>query len=293
MLPIAPFGRTGHHSTRVIFGAAALGGMSEHRALATLDLIAAHGVNHIDTAASYGASEDRLAPWLRAHRHEVFLATKTGERRGAAARAELERSLVRLEVDSVDLIQMHNLVEDDEWETAFGPGGAYEALCVARDEGLVGAVGVTGHGLRIAGMHRRSLERADLDSVLLPVNHSLLSMPDYAAEVEALLELCEQRGVAVQTIKSIARRRWPDGATSGRRSWYEPLTDPGAIARAVRFVLSDQRLFLNTTSDATLLPHVLEAAAGDLTRPTEADLAADVEAEAITPLFDGASLERI
>ena len=113
------------------------------------------------------------------------------------------------------------------------------------------------------------------------------------AEVEALLALCGERGVAVQTIKSIARRRWPDGATSGRRSWYEPLTDPAAIARAVRFVLSDQRLFLNTTSDATLLPHVLEAAAGDLARPTEAELAADVEAEAITPLFDGAALERI
>lgn len=293
MIPRSRFGRTGHDSTRVIFGAAALGGMSEHRALATLDLIASHGVNHIDTAASYGASEDRLAPWLRDRRAEVFLATKTGERDGAAARAELERSLARMGVDSVDLIQMHNLVEDDEWDVAFGPGGAYEALCAARDEGLVRFVGVTGHGLRIAGMHRRSLEQADLDSVLLPVNHSLLSIPDYAADVDALLALCEERDVAVQTIKSIARRRWPDGATSGRRSWYEPLVDPAAISRAVRFVLSDPRLFLNTTSDATLLPHVLEAAAGDLSRPTDDELAADVEAEAITPLFDGAALERI
>lgn len=293
MLPLAPFGRTGHRSTRVIFGAAALGGMSEQRALATLDLIAAHGVNHIDTAASYGASEDRLAPWLAGHRHEVFLATKTGERRGADARAELERSLVRMGVDSVDLVQLHNLVEPDEWEVAFASGGAYEALCAARDEGLVRFIGVTGHGLRIARMHLRSLERAELDSVLLPVNHSLLALPDYAADVDDLLGVCEVRGVAVQTIKSIARRRWSDGATSGRRSWYEPLTDPAAIGRAVRFVLSDPRLFLNTTSDATLLPFVLDAAAGDLSRPTDAELAADVEAEGIAPLFDGAALERI
>lgn len=293
MLPRARFGRTGHSSTRVIFGAAALGSMSEARAAATLELIAAHGVDHIDTAASYGASEDRLAPWLADHRHEVFLATKTGERDGAAARAELERSLERMGVEMVDLIQMHNLVEPDEWDLAFGPGGAYEALCAARDEGLVRFIGVTGHGLRIAAMHLRSLERADLDSVLLPYNFSLASLPEYAADVDRLLALCEERDVAVQTIKSIARRRWPDGETSGRRSWYEPLTDPDAIGRAVRFVLSDPQLFLNTTSDATLLPHVLEAAAGDLSRPSDDELAADAAAAGITPLFDGAALERI
>ncbi|MGI9646718.1 MAG: aldo/keto reductase [Ilumatobacteraceae bacterium] len=292
MLPTASFGRTGHQSTRVIFGAAALGGMSQERADATLEQIAAWGVNHIDTAASYGASEDRLQPWLGTHRRGVFLATKTGERDGAAARAELERSLVRMGVDSVDMIQLHNLVEPDEWEVAFGPGGAVEALTAARDEGIVGHLGVTGHGLRIAGMHLRSLERFDFAAVLLPFNFSLMERPDYRSDVERLLAVCAEREVAVQTIKSIARGRWAE-RPERMFSWYEPLTDPEAIGRATRHALAHPQLFLNTTSDARLLPPIIEAAAGDLPAPTAADLRADVETFGITDLFDNAALERI
>lgn len=276
----------------MIFGAAALGGMKEERALATLDLALSAGVNHIDTAASYGAAEDRLKPWLVANRDEVFLATKTAERTGHGARAELERSLERMGVDSVDLIQLHNLVEDDEWDTAHAPGGAVEALFAARDEGLVSHVGVTGHGLRIPRMHLRSLERADFDSVLFPYNHVLLSNDGYRNDVEQLISVCRERAVATQTIKAIARGRWGSG-DGPRFSWYEPLTDPAAIARAVRFVLGREGLFLNSTSDARLLPIVLEAAGGDLTLPTLSDMASDVEAFGVTALFDGAQLERI
>jgi aryl-alcohol dehydrogenase-like predicted oxidoreductase len=292
-LPTAPFGRTGHSSTRVVFGAAALGGMRQERALATLDLVLAAGVNHVDTAASYGASEDRLRPWLAEHRGEVFLGTKTGERTGAGARAELERSLERMGVDHVDLVQLHNLVEDDEWEVAHGPGGAVEALEQAREEGLTRAVGVTGHGLRIPRMHLRSLERHDFASVLVPYNHVLLREPAYRADVEELLAVCAERNIAVQTIKSIARGRWAEAHEGPRFSWYEPLTDPAAIGRAVRFVLSRGQLFLNTTSDARLLPLVLEAAAGPLDPPSEEELAADEAELGITPLFDGGALERI
>ena len=291
-LPTSPFGSTGHHSTRVIFGAAALGGMSQERADTTLAQVHGWGINHIDTAASYGAAEDRLQPWLAEHRNEVFLATKTGERRGDDARAELERSLERMAVDHVDLIQLHNLVEDDEWEAAFAPGGAVEALATARDEGLVSHIGVTGHGLRIAGMHVRSLERFDFASVLFPVNFVLIDNPTYRADVEELLAVCADRGVAVQTIKSIARGRWSDENTP-HFSWYDPLTDPAAIGRAVRFVLSNPQMFLNTTSDARLLPSVVEAAVGDLTRPTDDEMRADIAHEGITPLFDGDLLERI
>jgi aryl-alcohol dehydrogenase-like predicted oxidoreductase len=291
MLPVAPFGRTGHDSTRVIFGAAALGSMSQERADATLALVHERGVNHIDTAASYGASEDLLRPWLATHRADVFLATKTGERRGPAARAELERSLERMAVERVDMIQLHNLVEEDEWEVAFAPGGAVDALASARDEGLVRFIGVTGHGLRIASMHRRSLERFDFDSVLLPVNFTMMQRPDYRPDVDALLAMCAERDVAVQTIKSIARRRWDDPETP-HRSWYEPLTDTAAIDRAVRYVLADPQLFLNTTSDATLLPAVFDAAEGQLTRPDDAELAADAETFGIRSLFDGETLER-
>jgi aryl-alcohol dehydrogenase-like predicted oxidoreductase len=293
MLPTAAFGRTGHQSTRVIFGAAALGGMNQDRADATLDLIRARGINHIDTAASYGASEDRLKPWLATHRSEVFLATKTGERSGLAARAELERSLIRMGVGQVDLIQLHNLVEPDEWDAAFAPAGAVAAMAAARDEGLVRFIGVTGHGVRIAGMHLRSLERFPFDSVLLPYNPSMLDRPDYHSDVQRLLALCADQQVAVQTIKAIARRRWAPEQAGPRFSWYEPLDDPAAIARAARFVLSNPQVFLNTTSDARKLPAVLDAASGPLDRPSDAELAADVAEFGITALFDAGDLERI
>lgn len=296
MIPTAAFGRTGHQSSRVIFGAAALGAMSQRRSDETLALIAGHGVNHIDTAAGYGESELRLAPWLVDHRDEVFLATKTGERSGAPARAELERSLERLGVDHVDLIQLHNLVEEDEWRTAFAPGGAVEAMAAARDEGLVSHIGVTGHGLRIAGMHQRSLEAFPFDSVLLPYSAVLLRDTGYRDDVERLRATCAERGVAVQTIKAIARRRWQDGDGSRRLAWYEPLRDEGAIDRAVRHVLAEADLFLNTTSDATVLPLVLEAASrldGPITAPTATELEADAEALDMQPIFDAGPLERI
>jgi aryl-alcohol dehydrogenase-like predicted oxidoreductase len=288
----AAFGRTGHESSRVLFGAAALGSMRQERADEVLETLLEFGVNHIDTAASYGDSELRVAPWMAAHRERFFLATKTEERSGDGARAGLERSLTRLGVDSVDLIQLHNLVEPDEWDTAHGPGGAVEALSRARDEGLTRFIGVTGHGLRIAGMHLRSLERFDFDSVLLPYNYTVLSDNGYRADMDALRELCQQRGVAVQTIKSIARRRWPDGA-GPRFSWYEPLADGDALVRAVRYVLGRPGLFLNSSSDARLLRPTLEAAAVGTPPPTDEEMAADVERHEIEPLFDGAALERI
>jgi hypothetical protein len=204
----------------------------------------------------------------------------------------LERSLERMGVESVDLIQLHNLVEEDEWVTAHAPGGAVEAFFRARDEGLVHHVGVTGHGLRIPRMHLRSLERANFESVLFPFNHSLMSIPEYRNDVEQLLTVCRERSVATQTIKAIARRRW--GASDAPRfSWYEPLVDPDAIARAVRYVLSREGLFLNTTSDARLLPLVLEAAQGGMIAPSDGEMAADANTFGVAPLFDGGELERI
>lgn len=293
MLDTAPFGRTGHESTRVIFGAAALGRMRQERADEVLAQLLAAGVNHLDVAASYGDAELRIGPWMAEHRQRFFLATKTGERGGDAARAELERSLERLQVDSVDLIQLHNLVEPDEWEIAHGPGGAVEALARARDEGLVRHIGVTGHGTRIARMHLRSLERFPFASVLLPYSYAALQDEAYRADVEELLAVCADREVAVQTIKAAGRRRWPDGYDGPRFSWYEPVTDAGALARSVRWVLANPQLFLNTSSDARLLPTILAAAASTEPAPSDEDLRADVAAEGIVPLFDGGALERI
>jgi aryl-alcohol dehydrogenase-like predicted oxidoreductase len=293
MIEQLQFGRTGHQSSRIIFGAAALGRMEQDRADAILDTLLEFGVNHIDTAAAYGDSELRIAPWLAAHRDRFFLATKTGERTGPEARASLERSLQRLGVDQVDLIQLHNLVEEEEWTAAHGPGGAVAALAQARHEGLTRFIGVTGHGLRIAAMHLRSLQRFDFDSVLFPYNFNLWQNPAYRAEVERLVEMCRERGIAIQTIKSVARRRWRAGDNDPHFSWYEPVQDRDALARAARWVLSHPGVFLITSSDARLLRTTLEAAQTAAPVPTETEMEADRDALGIEPLFDGAALERI
>jgi aryl-alcohol dehydrogenase-like predicted oxidoreductase len=288
----AAFGRTGHLSSRTIFGAAALGRMSQERADELLAVLDEFGVNHLDTAAAYDDSELRLAPWLVGRRADFFVATKTSERTAGGARSGLERSLERLGVDQVDLVQLHNLVEPDEWAVAHGPGGAVEGLARARDEGLTRFIGVTGHGLRIPTMHRRSLERFDFDSVLVPFNRALLRADDYRAEVEALLAICAERQVAVQTIKSVARRRWAD-ASEPHRSWYEPLPEGDALGRAVGYVLGRPQLFLNTSSDARLLRAILTAASHAGTPPSDEEMEADLRVYGVRPLFDGAALERI
>ena len=293
MIERTPFGRTGHRSTRVLFGAAALGGMKQARADQVLELLQEHGINHIDTAAMYGDSELRLAPWLRVHRGDFFLATKTAQRTAAGAREELHRSLERMQVDRVDLIQLHNLVEPDEQQIALGPGGALEALVEARAQGLTRFIGVTGHGTLAAAAHLASLARFDFDSVLLPYNPSLMAAPDYAADFEALVARCRERGAAVQTIKAIARRRWQEGDPQRRYSWYEPIRDERALARAVRWVLRRPGLFLNSSSDATLLPAVLAAASEPRPEPSHAEMLADTSALAIEPLFVRGISDRI
>jgi len=285
MIEHIPFGRTGNNSSRTIFGAAALGAMSEERANGVLDMLPGHGVNHIDTAASYGDSELRLAPWLANHRDEVFLATKTGDRTADGARESLRNSLTRLGVERVDLIQMHNLVDEAEWQTAMGPDGALEALIEARDQGLVRFIGVTGHGTRVAAMHLRSLEQYDFDSVLLPYNFAMMQQPEYADDFEALIALCQQREVAVQTIKSVARRRWTEQDEDKRFSWYMPIREPKALRRAVHYVLGRPGLFLNTSSDATILAETLTFAAESASAPDDAELTRDVTTMGIEPLF--------
>ena len=284
MIEKIPFGKTGHQSTRLIFGAAALGGMKQEKADQVLETILEFGINHIDTAASYGDSELRIGPWMREHRKRFFLASKTGDRTYDGARDSLHRSLERLRVDQLDLIQLHNLVDEKEWKTALGPHGALEALAEAREQKLVRFIGVTGHGTQVAAMHRRSLERFAFDSVLFPYNFTMLRIPQYAADVEALLKLCAARGVATQTIKSVARRRWQNDAER-KFSWSEPLRDPKAIRRAAHFVLSRPGLFLNTSSDATILRTTLEAASEAAQQPPSSEMEADIARFAMEPLF--------
>ena len=284
MIPTAMFGRTGHQSTRIIFGAAALASVSQAEADRTLETVQEYGLNHIDTAASYGDAELRLGPWLERHRSEVFLATKTGERRAPEARDEIRRSLERLRTDHVDPLQLHFLVDRDEWHVALGPGGALEAAVEARDEGLVRYIGVTGHGVEVAERHLMSLERFPFDSVLLPYSYVMMQNPRYAADFEALADVCRERGVAIQTIKAITRRPWGE-RPHDRATWYQPFDDPEALELAVHWVLGREEVFLNSVGDIGLLPRVLEAAARYRERPSDVSMRAVHEAQAAEPLF--------
>ena len=279
-----PFGRSGHHSTRTIFGAAALGQVSQAEADQTFEVLLEYGINHIDVAASYGDAELRIAPWLVRYPEHFYLATKTGERKAAAARDELHKSLERMGVDHVDLWQLHNLADPIEWDTALSSGGVIEAAVEAKAQGLVRAIGVTGHGLQIAATHRRSLERFDFDSVLLPYNYLTMQNPYYAENFNALLTECQARNVAVQTIKAIARAPWMDHEHT-RATWYAPLEDQTAIDSAVHWVLSRPGIFLNTVGDIHLLPKVLDAASRFTAGPAAEVLPALVTAQQMEPLF--------
>lgn len=278
------FGRTGHESSRVVFGAAALARVTQDVADQALDVLLQHGMNHLDVAASYGDAELRIRPWLARDRSRYFLATKTGQRRAEGAREELHRSLDRLGVDHVDLWQLHNLTDPIQWDTALSPGGAIEAAVEAREQGLVRWIGVTGHGAQVAAAHRRSLERFDFDSVLLPYDYQTMQLPYYAGNFEALAATCEERNVAIQTIKSIALRPWL-GRERTRTTWYEPLEAQTDIDLAVWWALGRPGIFLNSVGDVTLLPRVLDAASRFERRPTDDEMAALVERARPDPLF--------
>ena len=285
MIPTQPFGKTGHDSARLIFGAAALASASQSDADRTLDELLSAGINHIDVAARYGDAELRIGPWMARHRGDFFLATKTGERSYEAARDQICRSLERMRVDSIDLIQLHNLVKPEEWELALGPDGALRAAVEARDEGLVRFIGVTGHGTRVAAMHLRSLDRFAFDSVLLPYNFSMMHSPGYPEDFEALCERCQADGVAIQTIKSVARRRWPEDVAPDTTTWYQAFDNPADVERAVHWALSRPGIFVNTASDLGLLSLTIAAAQSFDGAPDDAQLRALHERTQAAPLF--------
>jgi aryl-alcohol dehydrogenase-like predicted oxidoreductase len=282
MIERAPFGATGHESSRVIFGAAALGDVSKAAADRTLEVLLEHGINHIDVAADYGDAELRIATWLR--EHEFFVATKTAKRTYREAREQIRRSLDRLGVDHVDSIQLHNLVDVIEWDIALSAGGALEAAIEARDEGLVRFIGVTGHGLSVPKMHSRSLERFPFDSVLAPYNWRQMQDPRYAETFDELAATCAERNVALQTIKSLAYRPW-EGRPQTATTWYEPLTEQADIDLAAHWVLGNPQAFLLTTGDVEILPKLLDAAERLAERPSDDQMRELAEERAMAPLF--------
>ena len=285
MIPTLTFGRTAHLSTRTLFGAAALGEVTQAEADRTMELLHTYGVNHIDTAASYGEAELRLGPWMKHHRNDFFLASKTGGRTHAEARDSIHRSLERLQTDHLDLIQLHAVIEEEEWQTAMGPGGALEAAVEARQQGLVRFIGITSHSLRAPLIHLRSLELFNFDSVLLPYNFMLMQNPTYAANFEALYAVARAKNTAVQLIKTAQRRPWGDGPHFAA-TWYEPFNDQASIDLVIHWALGRAGAFINTAGDIHILPMVLEAASRFERAPATAEMQALMQAQAAVPLWE-------
>jgi aryl-alcohol dehydrogenase-like predicted oxidoreductase len=250
MIRIQPFGSTEHNSSATIFGAAALSRVTQDVTDETLNLLDRYGVNHIDVAASYGDAELRIGPWMERRRGDFFLATKTEMRNYTDAKTGFQKSLRHLRVKGVDLIQLHNLTHPDEWEAAMG---------------------VTGHGLFAPSMHMKSLKKYDFDSVLLPWNYVLYKDERYRREFNSLLKTCRDKGVAVQTIKSLTRGPWGEKRHTAE-TWYEPFEEQKDINLAVSWVLGQGTIFLNTTGDVRLLPKALEAASLNAPKPIDAEM---------------------
>lgn len=279
-----PFGRTGHMSTATLFGAAALGRVTQKEADQTLEVLLEYGVNHLDTAASYGEAEDRMGPWMKQHRDKFFIATKTGDRDYKSAKESIHNSLKRMKIEQIDLIQLHALVHPDEWDMAMSADGALKACLEAKQQGLVKYIGVTGHGLNIAAMHKRSLERFDFDSILLPYNYVVVQDKRYSDDLERVVKMAQERNAAVQTIKSLLRGPW--GLSERFAStWYNPLTDQADIDRAVHWVLGRPGIFLNTIGDIHILPKVLDAASRFKSRPSDEEMKAMLSEQKMSNLF--------
>jgi predicted aldo/keto reductase-like oxidoreductase len=254
-------GRLGHDSSVLIYGAAALAEVDQDVADRSIQLALDAGINHFDVAASYGDAELRLGPWMPRIRERIFLATKTGERAVGDAWAQINHSLERLETDRLDLIQLHAVGDLDELDLVTGAGGALEAAVRARDEGLVGAIGITGHGDKAPSTHREALRRFPFDTVLSPLNYVLSLDPVYMGDYQELVAEVRAQDAGLMIIKTVSRRNWPDGDSRPYTTWYEPFDDQERITAATVWVLSHEEVTgIATPGDVRLLPLVIEAA---------------------------------
>tara|TARA_B100000686_G_scaffold78896_1_gene85018 strand:- start:50 stop:916 length:867 start_codon:yes stop_codon:yes gene_type:complete len=266
------FGKTGHMSSAVIFGGAALWNESQSTANKILDLLLEYDVNHIDVAAGYGDAELRIGHWMKRYRKNFFLATKTMDRDYKGVKESIMRSLDRLRTDHIDLMQMHSLSNPIEWDQAMGEEGALEALKEAKSEGLIKYIGVTGHGWTAAAMHQKSIKYFPFDSILLPWSWFISSYRNYPRDFNNTLKLCSEKNIAVQTIKAIARGPYAAGMKKSHTTWYQPMEDIESIKRSVAWVLSYKNIFLNSVGDVNILPQVLKAANKLEEKPSEEEM---------------------
>lgn len=280
-------GRLGVENSVLIYGAAALGGVDQDTADASVQEALDGGITHFDVAASYGDAELRLGPWMPRIRARVFLSTKTGDRDRDTAWASINRSLERLQTDHVDLLQLHAVGDLADLDHATGPDGALEAAVQAQEQGLVGAVGITGHGPQAPATHLEALRRYPFATVLVPINAALHRDPAYRADYDALVARAQADDVGLMTIKTVARRNWPNvGAGEpadheAYATWYEPFDEYEQVRAAVSWSLARPEITgIPTPGDVRLLSMLLRA---------EADRVSVDEAEAVLSRVDAYS----
>ena len=285
MIATQAFGRTAHVSSRIIFGAYCLSNATEADADRILEILLGYGVNHIDVAPMYGNAEKLVGSWMRKHRDDFFVATKSRSRTYEGAWKDLRRSLDQLRIDHVDLWQLHGLTNQIGWEKVMGPGGALEAFMEARDKGLARYLGVTGHGNKVAAMHLQSLARFDFDSVLLPYSYCQMQIASYAGDFGRLVGVCRERNVAVQTTKAVARG--PIGKRSRRYNtyFYEPLETDEAIEKSVHWVMGLANCFVITAGDMRLVPKMLQSGERFKQRPSNEEMNLLVDEYGIQQVF--------
>ncbi len=253
-------GRLEHRSSVLIYGAAALGDVSQDVADRSVQEALDGGINHFDVAADYGEAELRLGPWMSQIRDRIFLATKTGERDQEPAWRQINESLSRLQTDRVDLLQLHAVGDLGELDAATRPEGSLAAAIRAHDEGLVGAIGITGHGHQAPATHLEALRRHPFATVLTPINPVLWRDESYRADYESLVEEVQRQDVGLMTIKTVSRRNWPEGAEHAHATWYEPYADQARITAAVSWVLSRPEVTgIPTAGDVGLLGMLIQA----------------------------------
>ena len=257
-MEIRIFGRTGHKSTVAIFGAVALGQLTQSEADSVMEQVIAAGVTHIDVAPSYGKAEERLGPWMPRERKRFFLGCKTTNRTKEGAAAELHQSLKRLQIDAFDLYQFHAVTKFDELDLIFGKDGAMQAVQESKDAGLTRYIGITGHGIDAPAIFLEALRRYDFDSVLFPINFMLYANPYYRKNAEELLITCHSRNIGTMIIKSIAEGPWGDQPQT-HHTWYKPFTTADIIQKSINFVLSQDVTGICTAGDYRVLPLCLQA----------------------------------
>ena len=271
------FGRIGHSSSVLVYGAASLWTCDQAVADESLAYALSVGINHFDTAASYGTSETLMGPWVPGVRDDIFLATKTTERSYEAAWAEINRSLELLHTDQVDLLQVHAVCDMAELDKAFTEG-CLKAFERARDEGMTRFLGITGHTEAAPSVHAEALRRFDFDAVLTPLNFQLWHNTQFRDGYEDLASLITERNVGLRTIKAVARRPYAEGEDR-YACWYKPFDEQAYVTAAISWVLEGhpEVTAIATAGETTLLHQAVTAEQGRVSVEEAEELLATVE----------------